>query len=104
MPTGHVMTSYPFQNIPGYMSYPWIQGYAGHNYMSQPLTGQNLANQIPYQPSNQSRTLTSNGSIGLSANSPVPTMSSAQNRKPLAQQNSPIQHRQSFKYPGYMYA
>ncbi|XP_060554241.1 pituitary homeobox 1-like [Ruditapes philippinarum] len=98
MPTGHVMTSYPFQNIPGYMSYPWIQGYSGHSYMSQPLTGQNLANQIPYQTSNQSTTLTNYGSTGLSANSHVPTMSSSQYR------NSPIQHRQSFQYPGYMYA
>ncbi|XP_060554240.1 homeobox protein unc-42-like [Ruditapes philippinarum] len=95
MQTGHVMTSYPFQNIPGYMSYPWIQGYAGHNFMSQPLTGQNLANQIPYQTSNQSTTLTNFGSTGISANSALTTMSSAQ----YGQQKSPMQHRQSFQYP-----
>ncbi|XP_060554244.1 retinal homeobox protein Rx2-like [Ruditapes philippinarum] len=104
MPTGHMMMSSPLNNFHGYMSYPWMQGYASHNFMNQHLLGQKLANHFPLnkQLANQDAAFKSDASYALNTDPSVSTIPSAQYGKMLPQQNLSYQNRQPLKFPGYV--
>ncbi|XP_045165821.2 paired mesoderm homeobox protein 2-like [Mercenaria mercenaria] len=101
MPMGHMMTSSPLQNFPGYFNYPWMQG---NN--NQQLPGQISTNQIPssYQTTSHSAALLNQASSAVNTAPFTGTLSSAQYGRTLPQQNiTANQNRHLLQYQGYMY-
>ena len=105
VPTPHTMTSSPRHNFHGYMGYPWMQGYAGHNYINQHITGQNDVNKVPMNchTFNENSIFNNNASSSFNTALPTSAMSSAQYRRTLLQHNSPNMNRQYQQHSGYMY-